>query len=36
MASQGCVFRVKPQIAFGQDEHTENFTESVTRWQFQE
>jgi hypothetical protein len=36
MASDGCVFRVQPQVAFGQDEHTENFTESVTRWQFQE
>jgi hypothetical protein len=30
----GSVFRVTPQIAFGQDEHAENFTESVTRWQF--
>ena len=30
----GSVFCVKPQIAFGQDEHAENFTESVTRWQF--
>jgi len=30
----GCVFRVNPQIAFGQDEHAENFAESVTRWQF--
>jgi hypothetical protein len=36
MASEGCVFRVKPQIAFGQDEHTGNFTESVTRWRFPE
>ena len=34
MASDGCVFRVTPQIAFGQDEHSENFSESVTRWQF--
>jgi hypothetical protein len=33
-SSGGCVFRVIPQIAFGQDEHTENFTESVTRWHF--
>jgi pyridoxine/pyridoxamine 5'-phosphate oxidase len=33
-SSGGSVFRVTPQIAFGQDEHTENFTESVTRWQF--
>jgi len=36
MASGGCVFRVRPQIAFGQDEHTENFIESVTRWHFPE
>jgi len=36
MSSGGCVFRVKPQIAFGQDEHAENFTESVTRWHFPE
>jgi Pyridoxamine 5'-phosphate oxidase len=35
-SSGGSVFRVTPQIAFGQDEHSENFTESVTRWQFQE
>ncbi len=35
-SSGGCVFRVIPQIAFGQDEHTENFTESVTRWDFPE
>jgi hypothetical protein len=33
-SSGGCIFRVKPQTAFGQDEHTENFTESVTRWHF--
>jgi len=36
VASDGCVFRVQPQVAFGQDEHTENFTESVTRWNFPE
>ena len=30
----GCVFRVQPQQAFGQDEHAENFVESVTRWNF--
>jgi hypothetical protein len=35
-SSAGCVFRVQPQIAFGQDEHAENFTESVTRWHFPE
>jgi hypothetical protein len=33
-SSGGRVFRVIPQIAFGQDEHSENFTESVTRWRF--
>ena len=36
LSSGGGVFRVKPQIAFGQDEHAENFTESVTRWHFPE
>jgi len=30
----GSVYRVAPQRAFGQDEHAENFTESVTRWRF--
>jgi len=34
MSSEGCVFRVKPQVAFGQDEHAENFAEAVTRWHF--
>jgi len=34
MASDGCVFRVIPQTAFGQDEHAENFADAVTRWQF--
>src|SRR5258707_14097802 len=29
-----CIFAVKAQMAFGQDEHAENFTDSVTRWQF--
>jgi Pyridoxamine 5'-phosphate oxidase len=33
-SSGGCVFRVKVQIAFGQDEHAENFMDSVTRWHF--
>ena len=33
-SSGGSVFRVKPQIAFGQDEHAENFMDSVTRWRF--
>lgn len=34
MSSGGNVYRVRPQTAFGQDEHAENFAESVTRWQF--
>ena len=33
-SSGGCVYRLKPQIAFGQDEHAENFTDAVTRWHF--
>jgi hypothetical protein len=33
-SSGGSVFRVTPNVAFAQDEHTENFTESVTRWHF--
>ncbi len=33
-SSGGCVFRVQPVVAFGQDEQSENFTESVTRWRF--
>jgi hypothetical protein len=36
MASDGCVFRVTPQLAFGQDEHAEDFADAVTRWRFQE
>jgi hypothetical protein len=34
-SSGGCVFRVQPQIAFGQDEHAENFTDAMTRWHFE-
>jgi general stress protein 26 len=34
MASDGCVFRVQPQVAFAQDEHAENFADAVTRWHF--
>ena len=34
LASDGTVYRVEPQIAFGQDEHAPNFAESVTRWRF--
>jgi Pyridoxamine 5'-phosphate oxidase len=33
-SSGGSVFRVQPQVAFAQDERAENFTESVTRWNF--
>jgi hypothetical protein len=36
MASHGSIFRLQPKIAFGQDEHAENFAESATRWHFQE
>jgi general stress protein 26 len=36
MASDGCVFRVQPQVAFAQDEHAEDFADAVTRWQFDE
>ena len=36
LASGGCVFRVRPLVAFGQDEHAENFAASVTRWHFEE
>ena len=35
-SSGGSVYRVKPQLAFAQDEHAENFNDSVTRWHFQE
>lgn len=34
-SSGGCVFRVKPQVAFGQDEHAADFTQSATRWRFE-
>lgn len=34
IASGGSVFRLRPQVAFAQDEHAENFAESVTRWHF--
>ena len=32
--SGSTIFRVKPQVAFAQDEHADNFAESVTRWSF--
>jgi hypothetical protein len=34
LSSGGSVFRLQPQVAFAQDEHAENFVESVTRWRF--
>jgi len=33
-SSGGAVFRIVPQVAFGQDEHAENFVQSATRWKF--
>lgn len=36
MASDGCVFRVQPQVVFAQDEHAENFADAVTCWHFEE
>jgi hypothetical protein len=33
-SSEGSIFRVKPDRAFGQDEHAENFVEAATRWKF--
>jgi hypothetical protein len=35
-SSGGSVYRVKPQLAFAQDEHAENFNDAVTRWHFPE
>jgi hypothetical protein len=26
------VFRVEPRVAFGQDEHADNFAQAMTRW----
>jgi hypothetical protein len=34
-SSDGAVYRVTPQVAFGQDEHAENFVQSATRWKFE-
>src|ERR1700757_3899550 len=34
-SSRGCIFRVAPHTAFGQDEHAENFVEAATRWSFE-
>jgi pyridoxine/pyridoxamine 5'-phosphate oxidase len=33
--SNSAIFRVQPQVVFAQDEHAENFVESVTRWTFE-
>jgi hypothetical protein len=33
-SSGGNVYRVQPRMAFGQDEHAANFTDSITRWTF--
>lgn len=33
-SSGGSVYRVRPQTAFGQDEHAENFADAMTRWKF--
>jgi hypothetical protein len=33
-SSGGSIFCVEPELAFGQDEHAENFVESATRWHF--
>lgn len=33
-SSGGSIYRVEPQLAFGQDEHAANFLESATRWHF--
>jgi len=36
VSCEGNVYRVEPVVAFAQDEHAENFAESVTRWRFDE
>jgi pyridoxamine 5'-phosphate oxidase-like protein len=33
-SSGGNVYRVRPRVVFGQDEHADNFAEAVTRWTF--
>ena len=32
----GNVYRVRPVVAFGQDEHAEDFVKAVTKWTFEE
>lgn len=36
ISSGGNVYRVEPRVCFAQDEHAEDFVQSVTRWHFQE
>jgi hypothetical protein len=31
----GNVYRVEPEVAFGQDEHAEDFVKAATRWKFE-
>ena len=33
-STDGSVFRIEPKVAFGQDEHAEDFVQSATRWTF--
>jgi hypothetical protein len=33
-SSGGSVFRIDPKVAFGQDEHAEDFVQAATRWTF--
>jgi len=33
-SSGGSVFRIEPSVAFGQDEHAEDFVQAATRWTF--
>jgi hypothetical protein len=36
LSCDGNVYRVEPRVCFAQDEHAEDFVQSVTRWHFQE
>jgi len=33
-SSGGNVYRIEPKVAFGQDEHAEDFVQAATRWTF--
>ena len=33
-SSGGSVFRIEPKVAFGQDEHADDFVQAATRWTF--